>query len=121
MPPAPDASTRRSCCPVACTLDLIGDRWTLLVVRDLFAGRTRFAEFARAPEGIASNILTQRLEALVANGLVERHAEAGGGHARYYLTARGRSLRLVLEALSAWGLENIKGTEARVQVPQEGG
>jgi DNA-binding HxlR family transcriptional regulator len=118
-PPAPDASTRRSCCPVACTLDLIGDRWTLLVVRDLFAGRTRFAEFARAPEGIASNILTQRLEALVANGLVERHAEAGGGHARYHLTARGRSLRPVLEALSAWGLENIKGTEARVQVPQE--
>jgi DNA-binding HxlR family transcriptional regulator len=111
---------RRSCCPVACTLDLIGDRWTLLVVRDLFAGRTRFAEFARAPEGIASNILTQRLEAMVANGLVERHAEAGGGHARYHLTARGRSLRPVLEALSAWGLENIKGTEARVQVPQEG-
>lgn len=119
--PSPDASPRRSCCPVACTLDLIGDRWTLLVVRDLFAGRTRFAEFARAPEGIASNILTQRLEALVATGLVERHAEDGGGHAHYRLTARGRSLRPVLEALNAWGLEHIKGTEARVQVPLESG
>jgi len=116
----PDASPRRSCCPVACTLDLIGDRWTLLVVRDLFAGRTRFAEFARAPEGIASNILSQRLDALVASGLVERRSERGGGHAHYHLTARGRSLRPVLEALNAWGLEHIKGTEARVQVPQEG-
>lgn len=113
----PNDPQRRSCCPVACTLDLIGDRWTLLVVRDLFAGRTRFAEFARSPEGIASNILAQRLDALVAAGLVERRAEAGEGHPRYHLTARGQSLRPVLEAMHAWGLEHIEGTEARVRVP----
>jgi DNA-binding HxlR family transcriptional regulator len=108
---------RRSPCPVACTLDLIGDRWTLLVVRDLFAGRTRFAEFARAPEGIASNILAQRLDALVAAGLVERRGGDGDGHPRYGLTERGRSLRPVLEALRDWGLAQVEGTRALVDVP----
>lgn len=115
------ASGPRSPCPIACTLDLIGDRWTLLVVRDLFAGRTRFAEFARAPEGIASNILAQRLEALVAAGLVERRVGDGGGHARYQLSERGRSLRPVLEALRDWGLAQVADTRALVEVPPEPG
>lgn len=121
-PTAPTSanSPRRSPCPIANTLDLIGDRWTLLVVRDLFAGRTRYAEFARAPERIASNILSQRLAALVAHGLVERHKDDDGGHPRYALTERGRSLRPVLEALRDWGLERIEGTEVRVQVPPAG-
>jgi len=86
-------------------------------VRDLFAGRTRFAEFARAPEGIASNILAQRLEALLAAGLVERHVGDGGGHARYELTERGRSLRPILEALRGWGLAHVAGTQALIDVP----
>jgi DNA-binding HxlR family transcriptional regulator len=102
---------------VACTLDLIGDRWTLLVVRDLFAGRTRFAKFARALEGIASNILAQRLEALVAAGLVERQVGDGCGHASYSLTDRGRSLQPVLEVLRDWGLAHVAGTRALLEVP----
>jgi DNA-binding HxlR family transcriptional regulator len=104
---------RRSPCPVACTLDLIGDRWTLLVVRDLFCGRSRFVEFARSPERIATNILADRLERLVAAGLVERvPAEDAPAHEAYRLTPEGRSLEPVLRAVAAWGLAHLEGTAA---------
>lgn len=104
----------RSCCPVACTLDLIGDRWTLLVVRDLFAGKTRFADFARAPEGVATNILSTRLNTLVEHGLVEKRIGPTGGHASYHLTKTGKSLGPLLEAIRDWGLAHIGGTKALV-------
>lgn len=111
-------SLKRSVCPVACTLDLVGDRWTLLVVRDLFAGKTHYHEFAESPEGIASNILAARLEHLCACGLVEAKASTvRAGSRSYELTQRGRSLKPLLEAIRDWGLENIKGTAARVRVP----
>ena len=58
---------RRSDCAVACTLDLIGDRWTLLIVRDLLRGRRYFDEFLRSPEGIATNVLSARLTARYVN------------------------------------------------------
>lgn len=105
---------RRSCCPVGCTLDLIGDRWTLLVVRDLFAGKSRFKDFQASPEGIATNILASRLEQLTGDGLVEQYTEGEERRARYRLTERGRSLGTVLKAVADWGLEHIDGTEARV-------
>ena len=59
---------RRSRCPVSCTLDVLGDRWTLLVVRDLMRGKRRFAEFVDTPEGIPTNILSDRLKRLVRGG-----------------------------------------------------
>jgi DNA-binding HxlR family transcriptional regulator len=102
---------------VACTLDLIGDKWTLLVVRDLFAGKTHYHEFTESPEGIATNILAARLQRLCECGLVEAKAsQVRVGSRAYELTARGRSLGPVLEALRDWGLANIKGTSARVRV-----
>lgn len=108
-------SGRRSPCPVACTLDLLGDRWTLIVIRDLMLGRTRFAEFLRSPEGIATNILTDRLRRLVAAGLVTTEASGErAGSLSYRLTERGESLRPVLEAIRDWGLANLPGTEARL-------
>src|SRR5262245_488137 len=58
----------RSDCAVACTLDLIGDRWTLLIVRDLASGKQYFEDFLRSPEGIASNVLSARLRALCEQG-----------------------------------------------------
>ena len=64
--PARSAS-RRSSCPVSCALDLLGDRWTLLVIRDLFRGFTRFGEFLASPERIPTNILADRLKRLVAS------------------------------------------------------
>ena len=111
---------RRSCCPVACTLDLIGDRWTLLVVRDLFAGKTRFSEFARSPERIATNILSDRLEQLVQHRLVEKRTNAAGTRATYHLTERGRSLRTVLGTVRDWGLAHLEGTEQKIGTDVDG-
>lgn len=109
MPPA-DA---RSACPVACLLDLVGDKWTLLVIRDLFLGKSRFEELRASPEGIATNILAARLRRLEELGLVERvpsktHAARG----TYRLTARGLSLKPVLLAMREWGLAHVRGTRA---------
>src|SRR5689334_11160680 len=109
----PDA--RRSPCPVACTLDLLGDKWTLLVVRDLFAGKSRFNDFAQSPERIATNILTERLKRLEENGIVSRTTtDAHAGRADYSLTPKGRSLGSVLKAVADWGLVNIHGTKALI-------
>lgn len=105
---------RRSCCPIACTLDLIGDRWTLLVIRDLFAGKSQFSEFQRSPEGIASNILSDRLTLLVEHGLAERYTPTNARRDRYRLTHLGRSLDRVLHAVADWGLRSLPGTEARI-------
>jgi len=116
-PLSPMAPTPRSPCPVACTLDLIGDRWTLLVIRDmLFFGKSRFEEFLASPEGISTNILTSRLRQLEELGLVERHPY--GNHPRrmaYSLTEQGRSLRPVLRVLALWGLRHIAGTRPAAQ------
>lgn len=107
----------RSPCPVACTLDLIGDRWTLLVIRDLFRGKTQFKEFLESPERIATNILSERLARLLAHGLIERLPSASvPGRDAYHLTERGASLMPLLEQVAAWGLANIPGTEARLAV-----
>ena len=114
MPANPD---RRSCCPVACTLDLIGDKWTLLVVRDLFAGKKKFNDFLRSPERIATNILTDRLTRLEERGLVERRTSGThAGRCDYALTARGRTLFPVLRSLADWGLRHIEGTKALIKV-----
>lgn len=102
----------RSCCPVACILDLLGDRWTMLVIRDLFLGRTRYKEFADSPEGIPTNILAERLDRLVESGLVKREPMVTGGKRMCYrLTPMGRSLRPVLEAMRDWGLAWIPDTK----------
>lgn len=94
----------RSTCPISTGLEVIGDRWTLLVVRDLmFAGKRHFREFVQSEEGISSNILADRLNALVENGLVTR--EDDPTHAQkaiYSLTEKGLDLLPVIVALSAW-------------------
>ncbi len=65
------ARARRSRCPVACTLDVLGDRWSLLVVRDVMRGKRRYADFLESPEGIPTNILADRLKRLVAKGVID--------------------------------------------------
>ena len=110
-------ATRRSICPVACSLDLLGDRWTLLVIRDLFAGKSRFGEFLASPEGIATNILVARLQGLQLAGLVATEpCSERAGLLRYRLTARGKSLLPVLAAIRDWGLAHIHGTEAKIRI-----
>lgn len=107
---------KRSVCPIACTLDVLGDKWTLLIVRDMLCGKARYKDFLRSPERIATNILADRLERLVEHRLVAAAASTDRvGSAVYELTARGRGLFPVLEAIRDWGLSNIKGTAAMMK------
>lgn len=104
---------KRSPCPISCTLDLIGDRWTLLVIRDMmFFGKQRFDEFLESPEGISTNILANRLKLLEDLELVEKQPYSN--HSRrmnYQLTEKGKSLRPVLKVMAAWGLKHIDDTQ----------
>jgi DNA-binding HxlR family transcriptional regulator len=102
---------RRSDCAVACTLDIIGDRWTLLVVRDLQRGKRHFDDFLRSPEGIATNVLSARLRALCEQGWVKKTPDPSD-HRRYTYQLSDDGLRLgeLLGNLAAWGLQSLPGT-----------
>ena len=90
--------------PVACALDLFGDKWTLLIVRDLLIGKSYFKELLASPEKIATNILAERLARLASNGLVERYPSSDiAGREAYRLTKKGRSLRALDGASSRPG------------------
>ncbi|MCZ2108178.1 MAG: helix-turn-helix transcriptional regulator [Dehalococcoidia bacterium] len=95
---------RKVRCPVATTLDLVGDRWSLLVVRDLLRGHSRFSDLRNTVEGIPSSVLSDRLKALEAAGVVERRFYSDHPpRAEYILTARGHGLGVVVGALASWG------------------
>lgn len=117
MPP-PDCLSlpedRRSTCPIATTLDLLGDKWTLLVVRDLlFVGKRRFGELLESPEGIPTNILSDRLRRLEEHGVVEKSLYSSRPQRyEYRLTAMGADLFPVLRAMAEWGLRHLPGTSA---------
>ena len=102
----------RSPCPIASTLDLIGDKWTLLVIRDmLFLNKKSFNEFLTSPEKIATNILTERLKRLEEHGLIaKRPYRKAPVRFEYILTARGRELKPLLVELIRWGNSHIEGT-----------
>ena len=90
-------------CPIARTLDVIGDWWSLLIVRDAFLGKRRFSEFHKSL-GLAKNILCLRLQKLVAHGIFEAcPASDGSAYQEYQLTEKGSRLYLVLVALRQWG------------------
>ena len=112
------AQDLRSNCPIAAALDLLGDRWTLLVLRDvLLLGKSRFQEFQESPEGISSNTLTDRLERLERHGLLVRevYQERPVRH-RYVVTPKGRDLLPLLREAARWGMRHVPGT---FQVPEE--
>lgn len=93
-------------CPVARSVDAIGDWWSLLIVRDAFDGSRRFGEFQRGL-GVAKNILTARLRTLVAGGVLETvPASDGSAYREYVLTGKGRALFPVVVALRQWGEQN---------------
>ncbi|MET9002492.1 helix-turn-helix domain-containing protein [Amycolatopsis sp. Hca4] len=89
-------------CPVARALDLVGDRWSLLVVRDAMDGARSFTDF-RQRTGIARNILTDRLRRLVEHGVLDRRTAPSGRRQVYVLTPAGRDLFTVVVALRQWG------------------
>ena len=107
----PDASSAdpfRSLCPLASALDLVGDKWTLLILRDLFIGKQRFSEFLASPEGISPRLLSQRLSFLEEHGLVAKIV-TDGAHPRYALTAQSLDLKEVALQLAEWGQRHIPG------------
>lgn len=96
----------RSTCPVSRTVDIVGDRWTLMILRDAFEGHTRFTQFQRSL-GVAKNILSNRLQLLVAADVLAIRPDAGGSaYKEYVLTPRGRELFHVVVALREWGSDN---------------
>ena len=95
-------------CPVAKTLEVIGDRWTLLVVRDLLRGTQRFQDLLGSLPGIAPNILSARLKLMEEHGLIRRQFYSDHPpRAEYALTDRGRELGMVVGALAAWGGRHV--------------
>jgi DNA-binding HxlR family transcriptional regulator len=103
------SSFAESECPIANSLELVGEWWSMLILRDAFDGRTRFDEFQQSL-GIAPNMLTRRLATLVDAGLLERrqYQQKPPRH-EYVLTPRGRDFRPVLLALYAWGDRHLTG------------
>ncbi len=102
---------KRSPCPVANTLDLIGDKWTLLVVRDLLLGKRTYGELLDSPERIPTNLLADRLKRLEQAGLVESAAyQDRPVRYAYTLTPKGAALGDVLQAFVRWGKVHIPGT-----------
>ena len=107
----------RSHCPVASTLDILGDKWTLLVVRDLMLGKATYSEFQKSSEGIPTNILAERLKRLLQAGIIRKtpYQQRPLRYA-YKLTEKGLGLRPVLEAMIDWGNLYIPGTVSRQQI-----
>ncbi|SEN91990.1 transcriptional regulator, HxlR family [Duganella sp. CF517] len=100
-------SMQDDACPVARSLDLVGDRWSMLIVRDAFDGISRFSDFQRNL-GVAKNILSDRLSALVEQGvLTVQPASDGTSYQQYVLTPKGESLFPVVVALRQWGERHL--------------
>ena len=107
---------RRSSCPIACSLDLLGDRWTLLIIRDLFRRLKRYGEFLASPEGIPTNILADRLERLEQIGMIKSEPyQLNPPRYAYTLTPKGADLKPVLGALAGWAMRHVP----RVQPDKE--
>ena len=98
----------RSGCPICNALDIVGDRWSLLVIRDLLGGKTTFKEFMNGPEKIASNILSQRLKWLKNHLILDyRYRKDNKKEKCYYLTDKGTGLYPVMSELMLWSAKNV--------------
>lgn len=101
-------------CPVARTLDVIGDRWTLLVLRDVANGITKYSDMLESLKGISPNLLAQRLKRLEKEGVLERSFYSDHPpRAEYKLTQKGRDLNPVLSSMAEWGYKYELDDEAR--------
>ena len=101
---------KRSMCPISGALEIIGDKWSLLIIRDLFLGKKRYMEFSQSPEGIPSSILAERLKRLEQNELIVKAKLPNTHHSGYQLTPKGEKLRPILLAFAEWGEEYIEDT-----------
>ncbi len=104
-------SFKRSDCAIACTLDLIGDKWTLLIIRDLFFGKSRYKEFHESDENIPTNILATRLKKLEEAGLISKNPyQERPVRYEYKLSDTGRSLGPVIKSILGWAGKQLPGT-----------
>ena len=115
------SARERSGCPISLSLELLGDRWTLLIIRDMvFAGKTHFREFLLSDEGISSRTLAERLQTLQDEGIVTKSDDPTHKlKAIYRLTAAGIDLLPVLATLGAWGSKYRNGDDELARVADE--
>jgi DNA-binding HxlR family transcriptional regulator len=107
-------STRRSDCPVSCTMDMVGDKWSMLIIRDMMLwGKSTYNEFLNSNEKISTNILNDRLIMLTASGLIQYTGAAK--RKKYSLTPMGNDLRPVLEAIGNFGVKHFEGSKEYVK------
>jgi len=110
----------RSLCPISSALDVVGDKWTILIIRDLIIHGTRtYSEFLESPEKISTNILADRLSLLTSLRLIERiEPEAAARNNAFRLTESGAALQPVLEGLGRWSHRHLKAFHAGIlQIP----
>ena len=114
--PDPETLNWRSVCPISSGLDVLGDKWSLLIVRDLISNGTRtFSEFLKSPEHVSTNILAARLRLLTSIGVIERvNPNAAARNNAYQLTPRGLALRPVLEELGKWSQVHLKTLHSKI-------
>lgn len=105
--------SKRTLCPIATTLDIIGDKWTLLIIRDIgLFDKHKNKEFQEAGEKIPTNILAARLKLLVKNGLVEKRLyQNNPPRYEYYLTEAGKGLLPVIKSMAIWAESHISGVK----------
>lgn len=99
-----NAEKKRSECPISCALDILGDKWSLLILRDMmFYDKSTFGDFLDSSEKIATNVLTDKLKSLTNEGLIFKHAVPGKARVGYSLTERGISLVPIMIEYLKWG------------------
>lgn len=104
-------NVHRSACPIATSLDIFGDKWTLVILRDMINGKTKYGEFLQSPERITTNILATRLHMLTQHGLVEKHLyQTNPKRYQYILTQKGKDLKTVLQDMCLWGNKHYPNT-----------
>jgi len=106
--------TKRSSCPISCTLELVGDKWSLLIIRDMvFFEKSTYNEFLDSAEKISTNILNDRLVTLTEKGIISYTGTAK--RKKYKLTKLGHDLKPLLEAAGNFGMKHFEGSKEYVQ------
>ena len=109
--PSDRSKFERSKCPIAATLDIIGDKWSLLVLRDILRGERRFNGFLKSPEKIPTNILAERLKRLERHRLIAKTAyQDRPPRHEYHLTDKGEAMIPVMQEICRWGNAYLPGT-----------
>lgn len=100
--------TQRACCPVERTLEVIGGRWKVLILRELFSGVKRFGQLHRALHGITQKMLTQQLREMEQDGIIHREVYLQvPPKVEYSLTPQGESLKPIIDAMHEWGIRHL--------------